>query len=50
MGLSAPWANSIDIIDLKPVKKWPGINPMVHSDSWDDSIDIIAYQTAKINR
>ena len=49
MGLSSPWADSIDIIALHPVKKWLGINPMVISVPWDDSIDIIAFRTANIN-
>ena len=31
MGLSAPWADSIDVIALLTVKKWLGINPMVIS-------------------
>ena len=28
MGLSDPWAESLDIISLQPVKKWIGVNPM----------------------
>ena len=31
MGLSDPWANSIDIIDLESFKQIPGIKPMDHS-------------------
>ena len=47
MSLSAPWADSLDIIALNPVKKIPEINPMGLSAPWSDSIDIFALQTAK---
>ena len=50
MGLSAPWAESIDIIDLQPVKKLIGINHMSLSDPWADSIDIIALNPVKNTR
>ena len=49
MGLSAPWADSLDIIALQLVKKWMGINPMGLSAPWDDYLDIISLQTDKIN-
>ena len=44
MGLSAPWADSIEIIDLNPVKM-QGINPVRLSALWDEYIDIISVQT-----
>ena len=49
MGLSDPWANSINIIVLHPVKKRPGINPMGLIVPWYNFLDIISFQTAKIN-
>ena len=49
MGLSSPCNDSPGIIALKLVKKWLGINPMVLIVPWDDSLDIIALQTDKIN-
>ena len=39
--LSAPWAESLDIIDLNPAKKL-GINPMGFSAPWDDHLDVIS--------
>ena len=42
MGLSAPWSNSLEIIDLHPVKKWLGIDPMGLNAPWYDSLYIIA--------
>ena len=42
MRLIAPTVNSTDIIALQPVKKMIGINPMVLSAHWNDSIYIIA--------
>ena len=49
MGLSAPRANSPDIISLQIVKKWLGINPMGTIVPWENSLDIIAFQKAKLN-
>ena len=49
MGLSAPWAESLDIISLRPVKKFPRVNPMGLSVPMADSLDIIAFQADKIN-
>ena len=49
MGLSTPWAYSLDIIALRPVKRRLGITPMVLSDPRDDSFDIIALYTAEKN-
>ena len=42
MGISAPRADSFEIIDLQPVKQLTGINPMVLSASWDDSINNVS--------
>ena len=42
MFLSAPRADSIEIISLQPVKKLIGINPMILSVPWDNSLDIVA--------
>ena len=50
MGISAPRADSLYTTALKPLKKWPGINPMRLSVSWSNSLDIIAFQTDKLNR
>ena len=47
MSLSDPWADSLDIISLKPVKKLLEINPMGLSAPWDDSLGIIALQPVK---
>ena len=49
MGLSAPWADSLDIITFQPVKKWPWVKPMVLSVPWNNYIDIVSLHTAKIN-
>ena len=49
MGLSAPWSDSLNIIALKTVKKWIGINPMGLSAPGSDSLDIISFQTTKKN-
>ena len=49
MGLSAPWADSIDIIYSHPVKKWLGINPTGLNTPWAEYLAIITFQTAKIN-
>ena len=43
------WANSFYIIALQPEKKWLGIKPMGLSVPWSNYIDIIAFQTARIN-
>ena len=46
MGLSVPWADSLDIIVLKTVKNtW--VNPMGLSVPVADSLDIIDFQKAK---
>ena len=37
LGLSDPWANSIEMVALYPVVKLRGINPMGLSAPWDDS-------------
>ena len=42
MGLSAPWAYSLDMISLNPVKKLMGFNPMSLSVPWADYLIIIA--------
>ena len=42
MGIIAPRADSLSIIALQPVKKFPGIKPMGLSDPWFYSLDIIA--------
>ena len=47
MGFSSPYTNSIGIIELNPVTKIPGINPMGLSESLADSIVIIALQKVK---
>ena len=49
MGLSTPWANSIDIIGLQPVKILPRVNPIGLSFPMADSLDIISFQIDKIN-
>ena len=49
MGLSAPWADSNDIIALQTVKHLPWVNPMGLSVPMDNSLDIISFQTSKIN-
>ena len=45
--LSAPRTDSIDIIDLKPIKIIIGINPMSLSAPWADFLDIIAMKPVK---
>ena len=40
MGLSAPLANSIEIIVLQPVLKLPGIKTMVLTNPRDEYLDI----------
>ena len=49
MGFSAPWSDSIDIIDLYLYEKCLGINPIGLSAPWADTRDIVSFQTAKIN-
>ena len=49
MGLSGPWADSLDIISFHTVKILPWVNPMGLSVPMTYSIDIIAFHTAKIN-
>ena len=39
-----PRADSCDIIDLQPEKKWLGNNPMGFGAPWADSLEIIALQ------
>ena len=42
---STPWANSLDIVALYPLKQeLLGINPMVIGSAWVDSLDIIFLQ------
>ena len=48
MVLSAPWADSLKIIDLKPVKKLRWINPMDLSAPRDNYLDIIALHQVKL--
>ena len=48
MGLSAPWADSNDIISLQTVKYLPWVNPMGLSVPMADSLDIIYLQTDKL--
>ena len=50
MGLSAPWADSNDIIALQTVKQLSSVNPMGLNVPMADSLDIISFQTDKINR
>ena len=50
MVLSAPWADSNDIIALQTVKTFPRVNPMGLSVSMADSLDTISFQTDKINQ
>ena len=47
MVLIAPCSFSIDIVILKPMKKFLGINPMGLSDHRDYSLEIFALQTVK---
>ena len=49
MELSAPCDDSLDFFELQPVKTFPWVNPMGVSIPMSDSIDTIAFQTAKIN-
>ena len=47
MGLSAPWADYLDIIALQTVKNIPWVTLMELRVPMADSLDIIAFQTAK---
>ena len=47
MGLSAPWAASLNIIAQNPVRKLIGNNPTALMFPWAGYIDIIALQTVK---
>ena len=47
MGLSAPRADSFEIIALQPVKKLIEMNPMSLSAPWDDYLDIIYLKPVK---
>ena len=47
MGLSDPWADSLDIITFDPVEKLREINPMDLSAPWADYLDIIAQHSVK---
>ena len=47
MSLSAPWYDSLDIIDLNPVKKILWINSMGIRSPWSNSLDINALQPVK---
>ena len=49
MGLSSPWDDFLDIIDLQTVTKFPWVNPMGLSFPMAESIDSISLQIAKIN-
>ena len=44
MGLSDPWVDSIENIDLHLVKKLLEMNPIVTSAPRDNSLEIIALQ------
>ena len=46
IGLSSPWAESLQIIALHPVKN-QGINPMVLSVPWADSFEIISLRPVR---
>ena len=50
MGLSAPSADSNDIISLQTVKHLPWVNPMGISVPMADSLYIISLHTEKINQ
>ena len=50
IGLIAPWADSLEMIYLRPVKKVSEMNPMGISAPWDDSPDIIALCQVNISR
>ena len=47
MGLSAPRADSLEIIALQPVRKFIGINPTRLIDPWSGALDIIDLNTFK---
>ena len=47
MGLGDPWADSLDIIALHPVKKLLGTNTMWIGVPWVDSLDIFHYGQRK---
>ena len=47
MGLSAPRADSLEIIALQPVRKFIGINPTRLIDPWSGALDIINLNTLK---
>ena len=49
MGISAPWADSLDIIALKIVTKFPLFKLMGLSVPMVDSFHIISLHRAKIN-
>ena len=50
MGISAPWAESIDIISLRPVKV-QGMTPMGLIYPWVDSLEVISlWSVIKISR
>ena len=49
MGISAPWAESLDIIALQPIKILRWVNPMGLSVPMDEFLDVIDFQKAKIN-
>ena len=46
MGLSDPWDDSIEIIDLYPVKM-QGMNPMGLSTPWENSLDKIYFRPVR---
>ena len=48
MGLSAHWADYLDIISLKPVKTLPWVNTMGLSVPISNSLDIIDFHTDEI--
>ena len=47
MGLSSPWGNSLEIIDLQPVKQIQGMNPMDLNAPWSESLEIIFFWTVR---
>ena len=49
MGLSPPWADSLYITFLQSVTILSWVNPMRLSVPMSNLLDIIAFQTAKIN-
>ena len=47
MGLNAPREDYLETVTLQTIKKLIGINPIILSSSWDDSLGIIALKLVK---